>query len=137
MLIKSIKFSKYKSIVDSIEIDLSSPMITFIGKNGSGKTNILDAIYHTFQRDNHLTPQNMDYHIFLELDEHEIQKYSNFVEITNETNIIEAYREGDNNSPTLQIDRIKSPLMTSMIDNLSDAIHELAEKLRDSLTSTA
>ncbi len=79
----------------------------------------------------------MDYHIFLELDEHEIQKYWNFVEITNETNIIEAYREGDNNSPTLQIDRIKSPLMTSMIDNLSDAIHELAEKLRDSLTSTA
>ncbi|MDE7395384.1 MAG: AAA family ATPase, partial [Clostridiales bacterium] len=46
MELTKVKINNYKSIENPIEIDLNggSHFITFIGKNGSGKTNILRAL---------------------------------------------------------------------------------------------
>ena len=44
MIIKSIRIYNYKSIIDSQEVHLSKDITIFIGKNESGKTNVLKAI---------------------------------------------------------------------------------------------
>ena len=49
MEVQKIKILNYKSIKEPIEIPFSNNggLVTFIGKNGSGKTNILQAIRKT------------------------------------------------------------------------------------------
>ena len=49
MEVQKIKILNYKSIKGPIEIPFSNNggLVTFIGKNGSGKTNILQAIRKT------------------------------------------------------------------------------------------
>ena len=44
MIIKSVRICNYKSIIDSHEVHLSKEITIFIGKNESGKTNVLKAI---------------------------------------------------------------------------------------------
>ena len=45
MIIKHISVLNYKNLAE-VEIDLSSKLNCFLGENGMGKTNILDAIYY-------------------------------------------------------------------------------------------
>src|SRR5690554_4524098 len=46
-MIKSLKITNYKSIIDTISLDFSSdmPLMPMFGKNGSGKSTIFEAIY--------------------------------------------------------------------------------------------
>lgn len=44
MILKSVRIINYKSIIDSQEVHLSKDITIFIGKNESGKTNVLKAI---------------------------------------------------------------------------------------------
>jgi predicted ATP-dependent endonuclease of OLD family len=50
MEIKYVELTNYKSIKNANKIHFSSPFITFVGKNGSGKTNILEALFILFDQ---------------------------------------------------------------------------------------
>lgn len=45
MFLKSISLLNYKNITD-LQYDFDAKINSFVGKNGVGKTNVLDAIYH-------------------------------------------------------------------------------------------
>ena len=45
MFLKSISLLNYKNITD-LQYDFDTKINSFVGKNGVGKTNVLDAIYH-------------------------------------------------------------------------------------------
>lgn len=56
MKLKEIEIYEYKSIKRSIKISLNeeNKMLTFIGKNGSGKSNLLQAIRKSITKQSHL-----------------------------------------------------------------------------------
>ena len=60
MKLKSITIEKYKSIQNPIEItiDDSNRFYAFIGKNGSGKTNVLQAIRYALAKEDYFTRSN-------------------------------------------------------------------------------
>lgn len=60
MKLKSITIEKYKSIQNSITINLddTNRFYAFIGKNGSGKTNVLQAIRYAFAKENYYSRSN-------------------------------------------------------------------------------
>jgi len=43
---KKIKFINFRNLVDN-EINLTTPVVFFIGQNGQGKTNLIEAIYYS------------------------------------------------------------------------------------------
>ena len=45
MILKRISILNYKNL-EQVELDFSSKMNCFIGQNGMGKTNLLDAVYY-------------------------------------------------------------------------------------------
>jgi DNA replication and repair protein RecF len=45
VFLKSISLLNYKNITD-LQYDFDIKINSFVGKNGVGKTNVLDAIYH-------------------------------------------------------------------------------------------
>ncbi|MBR1517658.1 MAG: AAA family ATPase, partial [Bacteroidales bacterium] len=45
MHIENLKLSNFKNYVDE-EIDLCDNVNCFVGNNGAGKTNLLDAVYY-------------------------------------------------------------------------------------------
>ena len=46
MLIRSLKLLNFKSY-ESLNLEFGERITVFTGKNGSGKTNLLDALHHT------------------------------------------------------------------------------------------
>ena len=45
MILKRISILNYKNL-EQVELDFSPKMNCFIGQNGMGKTNLLDAVYY-------------------------------------------------------------------------------------------
>ena len=64
MILKRISILNYKNL-GQVELDFSSKMNCFIGQNGMGKTNLLDAVYYlSFCKSatNPIDSQNMMHH---------------------------------------------------------------------------
>ncbi|VEU79973.1 AAA family ATPase [Haploplasma axanthum] len=76
MRIKEIEIEKYKSIKEKQKIDFTSQLIIFVGKNGSGKTNILDAIHTIFSVENSDLRKYLDYKFYIEVGDKDIEKNS-------------------------------------------------------------
>ena len=76
MRIVRIEIEKYKSIKEWQKIEWGAPLLTFIGKNGSGKTNVLEALATVFEAnstfyypDRHLP---FNYKVIIELTKSEL-----------------------------------------------------------------
>jgi predicted ATP-dependent endonuclease of OLD family len=132
MRIKTIEISNYKSIKKPQSLDLSSSMISLIGKNGSGKTNILDALFLTFEnrRLNHI--DNLDYKFFLELEDSDLESFKDVLDISEDDRTIEAYQTGEQRI-SINIDRIKSKAIMDLLDNTKGSIFELARQVKEAL----
>lgn len=92
MQLKKIEILKYKSINSTITINFNvGEPVTLIGKNGSGKTNILEALKRTFSNRNFLTFNRniavQAYYYFL-LTKEERKKYFPTIDLSEEDGLI-------------------------------------------------
>lgn len=93
MKIKSIIILKYKSIHSPLTINLQKGnLLAFIGKNGSGKSNILKAIYNVFltiQNKYSYKRESVDFELDVILSKDEfIDIYSNGLKYNNEKSLL-------------------------------------------------
>ncbi|MDY0278712.1 MAG: AAA family ATPase, partial [Acholeplasma sp.] len=133
MKLKSVKFNNYKSIKQELEIDLSAKLITLVGKNGSGKTNVLDAINNIFDMKNSNERKNMGYRFFLEFDEKDMHSFADVINPNNVCDQIEAYKTNDKHGLGVNIDMIKSPLLNEILSKTKHSIYQLAAELKKEL----
>ncbi len=135
MKIKKIKIGNYKSIKKSQDIDVSSNLITLIGKNGSGKTNVLDGLFTLF--DSRATNDRvvMDFRFYLELSKEDISSFKDVLNIGDTEKVIEAYSSSDKNGLGINVDRIKSTFLNKLLHSAEESIYSISKELEKEMSS--
>jgi predicted ATPase len=131
MKIKKLEINNYKSIKKEQMIDFSVPFISLVGKNGSGKTNVLDAIFNVFDSRSYSERNKMDYRFYLELEDIDIKEFKDKINIDDK--VIQAYWKIDDNRTYTNINRIKAPLIDDILNNTEQSIYDLANELKKEL----
>lgn len=135
MHIKQIRIGNFKSLKQSQVIDLSSPLITLIGKNGSGKTNVLDALFTLFDSRSANERMEMDFRFYLELSNEDLNSFKGVFRIEETDRIIEAYSTSDKHGLGININRIKSTLLNELMHNTEESIFSLSKELKKEMNS--
>ena len=135
MKIKLIKIGNYKSLKQSQVIDLPSQLITLIGKNGSGKTNVLDALFTLF--DNRATNDRagMDFRFYLELSKEDLSSFKDVLKIEESEKMIEAYSSSDKHGLGININRIKSTLLNDLMHSTEESIYSISKELKKEMNA--
>jgi predicted ATPase len=133
MEIKYIELTNYKSIKNTNKIHFSSPFITFVGKNGSGKTNILEALFILFDQNQITFRKNMNFKFHIQINHNEFKKFNLTKELTSDETLIEAYSSKENNHYRSNIDYIKSNFLTRLLRTTEDSIYSLSKELETKL----
>ena len=110
MELQSIRINSYKSIKKPVDISLNSNngVITFIGKNGSGKTNILQAIKDTLIKNyGYLDYKQIDSEYVLKITKEERKQYFSTIDIESFNDTINVNFDG--NEPTVK--RVEVPVL--------------------------
>jgi len=139
MQILEIYIRNYKSITSWQRITWGTSLMTLIGKNGSGKTNFLEALSVVFDANTNSNYNiamheriNFDYKIVMKLDKGELSKIDASLEYIPENYTVEAYCEGGGH-PTLRINKIKSPTIVKSIKQKEGDLGVLAKRLIERL----
>lgn len=117
MYLTRIDILKYKSIKNPISVYFNEgKVVTLIGKNGSGKTNVLEALNYIFEANakfNFYTRQQVDlkYRIFINLTQEDINIILPEIEYDRSKNELIAYNYGDG----LKIDTIESERLIPLL----------------------
>ncbi len=116
MKLTQIDILKYKSIKEPVSIILNEGrVVTLIGKNGSGKTNVLEAIKYALSRNHYYQNEKIEckikYHIELERDE--IDNYFDHVQADKKSNEITVEFNGSN--PEIRL--IQAPMIECDVSN--------------------
>lgn len=135
MHIKKIRIGNFKSLKQSQVIDLSSPLITLIGKNGSGKTNVLDALFTLFDSRSANERMEMDFRFYLELSNEDLNSFKGVFKIEETDRIIEAYSTSDKHGLGININRIKSTLLNELMSSTEESIFSLSKELKKEMNS--
>ena len=132
MRITKIEITNYKSIKDPVEINFYNGLPTvLIGKNGSGKTNILEALnaiaeangnYFGLHRE--LPPS---YRVHIRLEKEDAEKLFPGKNIDEKCEFVAC--SGENG----KIDRIESEYLVPLLRSEVDEISDLAGELKDAL----
>lgn len=130
MEITKIEISKYKSIKHPVNIQFHNGLpIVLIGKNGSGKTNILEAIeaiaMANSSRFGMSREAKFDYKAFITLSESDIKNLLPDVQYNKERCEMIAYNGQDG----LRIDRVQSDYVVPLLKQEIEDVRSLAEKL--------
>jgi ABC-type cobalamin/Fe3+-siderophores transport system ATPase subunit len=133
MKLSKLKFQNYKSIKQSQVIDFSVPLITLIGKNGSGKTNVLDSIFTIFDHRLHKDGTGLNYRFFIAIDDNDKNEFKDVLDFNKDIALIEAYSSGEKNNLSINVNRIKSPLLTKLLKETEESIYSLATELKKEL----
>ena len=109
MQLKQIDILNYKSITSPVSIKFKEgEVVTLIGKNGSGKTNILEALKHIFTN-SHFTTIDRTAHAkacyYFQLTDEDREKYFQAIELDEADGIIKV--EYNDNEPTIRL--VSSP----------------------------
>ncbi|MDE6411205.1 MAG: AAA family ATPase [Clostridia bacterium] len=128
MKIKSIQIKEYKSICTPQKIEFGKGgIITFIGKNGSGKTNLLKALNAVFQVNAdkyYYGDRNLKYSVILELTNATLKELPSAMGFDSQHRTIEVYNDGyKNNTDDIKINVIRS-------DNYADALKDAASAVK-------
>lgn len=135
MQIKTIEILKYKSINTSVAINFNyGEPITLIGKNGSGKTNILEALYAIFKSNTvHYYPlreaKELKYKVYLHLDEAEIKALLPNLEYDTSSNDLVVYNDGTK----IKVNTLASNIIVPALKNNILDIKEIAIQLKNAL----
>lgn len=125
MQLKKIEILNYKSInsVVTINFNYGEP-VTLIGKNGSGKTNILEALKQTLGSGHNTTfrhDSSMQGTYYFRLSKEELDEYFNHIELNGENELIKVEYFGK--TPTVRM--ITSPAVQISVKEFSDEIEEI------------
>ncbi len=135
MKITQIKIGNYKSLKQSQIIDISSNLITLIGKNGSGKTNVLDGLFTLFDRRAVKDRTGMDFRFYLDLEEEDITNFKDTLNIGDSERVIEAYSSSDKHGLGINIDRVKSTYLNSLLHSTEESIYSISKELKKEMSS--
>ena len=110
MHLTQIDILKYKSIKDPVSVYFNEgKVVTLIGKNGSGKTNVLEALNYVFEANaklNFYTRHSIElkYKAYIKLEKEDIETILPEVKYNADNNVLIAYNYGEG----LKIDTIES-----------------------------
>lgn len=135
MELKQLRIGNYKSLKQPQVIDVSSTLITLIGKNGSGKTNILDGLFTLFDGRTANDREVMDYKFYVELSEEDITNLKVSFNINEVDRVIEAYSSSDKHGLSININRIKSSLLNNLLHNTEETIYSISKELKKEMIS--
>lgn len=135
MNLKQIKIGNFKSIKQSQIIGLSSQLVTLIGKNGSGKTNILDALFALFDTRTANERAGMDFRFYLELSNDDLTRFKDVLKIEESEKIIEAYSSSNKHGLGINIDCIKSTFLNDLMHNTEESIYSISKELKKEMNS--
>lgn len=135
MKLTQIDILKYKSIKQPVSIVFNDgQVVTLIGKNGSGKTNVLEALNYIFEANAHSRlfprlPDNLNYRVHIELNEEDVKSILPEIIFDRDKCELIAYNTGDG----LKIDTIESdylvPLLKQEISDIRDLAYQLESVL--------
>lgn len=136
MKLTKIEIEKYKSITAPVTLSFSDELPTvLIGKNGSGKTNILEALSAiALANSNYYGNREVEqpiYRAYIQLSEDDISAMLPDIAYDKSKCEIVAYSSGKD----LKIDRIRSEYITSSIRKEIADIRNLASQLKDAVDS--
>lgn len=136
MKLTQIDILKYKSIKEPVSIILNEGrVVTLIGKNGSGKTNVLEALNYIFEANAHSAfytrfPIGLHYRVHIELNEEEVKSILPDIVYDKEKCELIACNHGDG----LKIDTIESDYLVPLLKKEIADIREIATQLKSTLS---
>lgn len=135
MELTRIDIIRYKSIKQPCSIVFKEgQVVTLIGKNGSGKTNILEALQHIFDVNAHTkfylrAPRDIQYKVYLNFNEDDVESILPNINYDKDKSELIAYNCGEG----LKIDTLESEYLVPLLKQEIDNIQELTYKLKDKL----
>ena len=135
MYFTRIDILKYKSIKDPVSVYFNEgKVVTLIGKNGSGKTNVLEALSYIFEanaKSRFYNSQSIDlkYKVFIKLTQDDFNSVLPDIEYDRSKNELIAYNYGDG----LKIDTIESENLIPLLKQEVLDIREVAQQLNNAL----
>ena len=133
MQLNSIIINNFKSIKQPIELDLSQSMVTMVGKNGSGKTNILDSLFSIFNYNTYYENSKCDFRLFVKLSANKIKEYTEKFGIKIDNPMIEAYYSQEYGKLNTSINRIKSTFFIDLLLKTEESIYSISSELKKEL----
>ena len=132
MRITKIEITNYKSIKEPVEINLYNGLPTvLIGKNGSGKTNILEALSAIAEANGNYfglrKELSMSYKVHIRLEKEDAERLFPSKSIDEKCEFVACSGEG------CKINRIESEYLVPLLRMEIDEISELAGELKDAL----
>ena len=134
MQLTKIEISKYKSIVQPITINFNDNLpLVLIGKNGSGKTNILEAleIIALANANKFFEKADLEYKVYFKLSKEDLNRLLPNDEYDEKKCEVIAYSKGTDNR--MKIDRIESDYIVPKLKKAVLDIRETASKLKSSV----
>ncbi len=135
MKLTQIDILKYKSIKQPVSIVFNKgQVVTLIGKNGSGKTNVLEALNCIFAANSHSRfcqrlPDELNYRVHIELSEGDVKSILPDIIFDKENCELVAYSTGER----LKIDTIESDYLVPLLKQEIADIREIAYQLESAL----
>lgn len=135
MKLTKLEINNYKSIRSPVTISFSDDFpVVFIGKNGSGKTNVLEALSAiALANSDHFAGYGekvkLDYRAYIQLSEEDLATILPDVAYDRDKCEIVAY----GSVGKLEIDRIRSEYIVSSLKKEISDIQDLASQLRDAI----
>lgn len=130
MKLKRININNFKSIKETISIELENNQVTtFIGKNGTGKSNILEALKQCLSKYNYYDRNNkeeIDADFVLELTKEEKVTYFPYLNFTKEEERILVKVNGVNEKDI----KIQAPVIKNNIDKLLNELNIIIEEYK-------
>ena len=132
-----IELENYKSITESIGVEFHKNLPTvLIGKNGSGKSNILEALEHIASTNSNLpgkySARELRYKAYIRLDSSEFAKLFPNEEYSEEKAEFSAYSSAKDG---LHINTIESDTIVPLLRKEFDNVLELTNELEKAVTS--
>lgn len=131
MQLKKIEILKYKSINTPITINFNANKpVTLIGKNGSGKTNILEALKRTFTN-RHFSNLNraitMQANYYFQLTDEEYKKYFSYIELDEKNGLIKV--EYNDKEPTIRL--VSSPIVQVCVKKFREESESILQEFKN------
>lgn len=135
MELKKIEIGNYKSITESVCIDFYKSLPTvLIGKNGSGKSNILEALEHIASANSYINGKNsadgLRYTVHICLGKDEFKKLFPREKYTEEKATFTAYASSNN---SLRLDTIESKSIVPLLKKEFEDIRTVTKELRKAI----